>query len=50
MTHGLAVTNATLSRRWPGDFTRAFCSEWMQPQEPASSESHRLGKPRAFPL
>ncbi|MND01715.1 hypothetical protein D3C83_208200 [compost metagenome] len=50
MTQGLAVTNATFPRSWPGAFTSAFCSEWMQPHAPASPLSQRFGKPLAFPL
>src|SRR6266545_1450696 len=50
MTHGDALTNTTLSRRLPGAFTRAFISEWMQPQLPGTDESHLFGRPRALPL
>src|SRR5918996_3344336 len=50
ITHGDAVMNTTLSRTLPGALTRAFISEWMQPQLPGTAESQRLGSPRAFPL
>src|SRR5437867_775709 len=50
ITHGDALTNTTLSRTFPGAFTRAFISEWMQPQLPGTDESHLLGSPRALPL
>src|SRR5437867_5352026 len=50
MTQGDAVRNTTLSRTLPGALTRAFISEWMQPQLPGTAESQRLGRPRALPL
>ena len=50
ITHGLSVTNTTLSFIAPGAFTRAFISEWMQPQLPGTAESHMLGKPFALLL
>ena len=34
ITHGLQVTNTTLSGTMPGAFTSAFISEWMHPQAP----------------
>src|SRR5207249_4303945 len=50
ITHGDALTNTTLSRTFPGAFTKAFISEWMHPQLPGTDESHLLGSPRALPL
>src|SRR2546426_3238018 len=50
ITQGDAVRNTTLSRTLPGALTRAFISEWMQPQLPGTAESQRLGRPRALPL
>src|SRR5213594_2483281 len=50
MTQGDAVRNTTLSRMLPGALTRAFISEWIQPQLPGTAESQRLGRPRALPL
>ena len=50
ITHGLSVTNTTLSRVAPGALTKAFTSEWMQPQLPGTAESHMFGSPFAFPL
>src|SRR5438128_832366 len=50
ITQGDAVRNTTLSRRLPGALTRAFISEWIQPQLPGTAESQRLGRPRALPL
>src|SRR3989442_7812927 len=50
MTQGDAVRNTTLSRTLPGALTRAFISEWIQPQLPGTAESQRLGRPRALPL
>src|SRR2546430_11713886 len=50
ITHGDAVRNTTLSRTLPGALTKAFISEWIQPQLPGTAESQRLGRPRALPL
>src|SRR3989454_1661138 len=50
ITQGDAVRNTTLSRTLPGALTRAFISEWIQPQLPGTAESQRLGRPRALPL
>src|SRR2546425_7939518 len=50
ITEGDAVRNTTLSRTLPGALTRAFISEWIQPQLPGTAESQRLGRPRALPL
>src|SRR2546428_9839081 len=50
ITHGLALTNNTLSRTLPGALTSAFISEWMQPQFPGTALSQRLARPLALPL
>src|SRR6059036_3483549 len=50
ITQGDAVRNTTLSRTLPGALTKAFISEWIQPQLPGTAESQRLGRPRALPL
>src|SRR3989449_949469 len=50
IAQGDAVRNTTLSRTLPGALTKAFISEWIQPQLPGTDESQRLGRPRAFPL
>src|SRR2546427_5180011 len=50
IAQGDAVRNTTLSRTLPGALTKAFISEWIQPQLPGTAESQRLGRPRAFPL
>src|SRR2546426_9170875 len=50
ITQGDAVRKTTLSRTVPGALTKAFISEWIQPQLPGTAESQRLGRPRACPL
>src|SRR2546427_5982451 len=43
IAQGDAVRNTTLSRTLPGALTKAFISEWIQPQLPGTAESQRLG-------
>src|SRR5690242_176728 len=50
ITQGEALMKTTLSGAFPGAFTSAFISEWMQPQLPGTAESHLFGRPRALPL